>query len=126
MAGNSLRVEARIKAAWRVKRTTFCIDLTSHSPPPTPLLPALIPSAGEPQVSGGGFKVSRTRGRLPHILLAHRSKPKMAALKFWRPFQDSCRVATVEPPVSYLEFHGPLPLPARQAPHCWLCLFGLS
>src|SRR2546423_13485276 len=38
----------------------------------------------------------------------------MAALIFWRPFQDSRRVAMVEPPVSYLEPHGPPPLPARQ------------
>src|SRR4051812_21070643 len=38
----------------------------------------------------------------------------MAALIFWRPFQDSCRVAMVEPPVSYLEPHGPRPLPARK------------
>jgi hypothetical protein len=41
---------------------TFCVELTSHSPPPTPLLPALTPSAGEHQVSGDEFKVSRTRG----------------------------------------------------------------
>src|SRR2546423_11474568 len=26
----------------------------------------------------------------------------MASLIFWRPFQDSCRVAMVKPPVSYL------------------------
>jgi hypothetical protein len=38
----------------------------------------------------------------------------MAALIFSRLFQDSCRVAMVEPPVSYLEPHGPPPLPARQ------------
>src|SRR5256885_484213 len=37
----------------------------------------------------------------------------MAAPIFWRPFQDSCRVAMVEPPVSYLEPHGPPPLLTR-------------
>jgi hypothetical protein len=98
-------VGPRVLAALRLQ--TFCTELTSHSPPPTPLLPALTPSAGE-------LKVSRTRGDCLHILRARRSKPKMAALLFWRPFQDSCRVAMVEPPVSYLEPHGPPPLPARQ------------
>ena len=64
----------------------------------------------------GELKVSRTRGRrgLPRDSCARRSKPKMAGLIFWRPFQDSCRVAMVEPPVSYLKPHGPPPLPARQ------------
>ena len=33
--------------------TRFCVELTSHSPSPTPLLPTLTPSAGEQQVSGG-------------------------------------------------------------------------
>jgi hypothetical protein len=32
----------------------------------------------------------------------------MAALVFWRPVHDSCRVAMVEPLVSYLESHGSL------------------
>ena len=41
--------------SWWLKTTTFCVELTSHSPPPTPLLPALTPSAGEHQVSGGEF-----------------------------------------------------------------------
>ena len=64
------------------------------------------------------MKVSRTgggrEGGLPRNPHARRSKLKMAALIFWRPFQDSCRVAMVEPPVSYLEPHGPPPLQARQ------------
>src|SRR5271163_3741760 len=47
---------------WQEKTTTFCVELTSHSPPPTPLLPALTLSAGEHQVSGGELKVSRTGG----------------------------------------------------------------
>ena len=53
----------------------------------------------------------------------------MASFQFWRPFQDSCRVAMVEPPVSYLEPHGPPPLPARQGVSirtAGCCLFGLS
>jgi hypothetical protein len=63
----------------------------------------------------GELKVSRTGGGgLPCNPRARRSKPKMAALFFWRPFQDSCRVAMVEPPVSNLEPHGPPPLPARK------------
>src|SRR5271155_1151439 len=37
--------------SWQHKTTTFCTELTSHSPPPTPLLPALTPSAGELKVS---------------------------------------------------------------------------
>src|SRR2546423_15592663 len=73
-----------IMVSWRHKRTTFCTELTSHSPPPTPLLPALPLSAGERQVSGGEFKVSRPGGAASHST-------------------RSCRVATVEPPVSYLE-----------------------
>jgi len=40
-------------SSWQHKTTTFCTELTSHSPPPPPLLPALIPSAGEHEVSGG-------------------------------------------------------------------------
>jgi hypothetical protein len=40
---------------------------------------------------------------LPHNLRAPRSKPKNGPpLYFWPPSQDSCRVAMVKPPVSYL------------------------
>jgi hypothetical protein len=52
-------------------------------------------------LSGGGFKVSRLD--LPHTPLARPSKPKMASIIFWRPFQDSCRAVMVELPVSHLE-----------------------
>jgi hypothetical protein len=55
--------------------TEFCIELTSHSPPPTPLLRALTLSAGEHKVSGGESRVSRQVG-LPHNLRAPRSKLK--------------------------------------------------
>jgi hypothetical protein len=58
--------------AWQQKRTEICIQLTRHSPPPTPLLPALTLSAGEYRVSGGELKVSRQVG-LPR---ARRPKPK--------------------------------------------------
>ena len=37
----------------------ICSQVTWHSPPPTPLLPALTLSAGEYRVSGGELKVSR-------------------------------------------------------------------
>ena len=40
---------------------------------------------------------------LPHSLARRSKGPKMASLYFWRPFQDSCRVAVVEPAMSYLE-----------------------
>ena len=48
----------------------------------------------------------------------------MAALIFWRPFQDSCHVAMVEPPVSYLE--PTVSATARQTQLGLLCLFGSS
>jgi hypothetical protein len=65
-------------ASWQHKTTTFCTELTSHSPPPTPLLPALTPSAGELKVSrtGGGLPPHSTRSSLeaqngrPHFLAA--------------------------------------------------------
>jgi hypothetical protein len=59
--------------SWHLKRTEICIEVTFHSPPPTPLLPALTLSAGEHKVSGGEFEVSRQVG-LPHNLRAPRSK----------------------------------------------------
>jgi hypothetical protein len=51
--------------AWQLKTTTFCTELTSHSPPPPPLLPALTLSTGEHKASEGESKVSRS-GPLPH------------------------------------------------------------
>jgi hypothetical protein len=80
--------------------------LTFHSPSLMPLLPMPTLSAGEHKVNGGESRVSR-QVRLPHNLRAPRSKPKMASLYFWRPSQDSCHVAMVEPPVSYLELTVP-------------------
>src|SRR5271154_4373088 len=71
---------------------------------------------GECRVSRGESKVSRRVG-LPRISRSPRSKPKMASLNFWWPFRDSCCVAMVEPPVSYLRVHGPYPLPARWVPY---------
>jgi hypothetical protein len=60
------------------------------------ILPALTPSAGEHHVSGGEFKGGvEPGGPCLHILLACRSKPKMAALNFCRPFQDSSIVASI-------------------------------
>ena len=94
LSSGGVRLERESKCcfkAWQIKLTEICIHLTWHSPPPTPLLPALTLSAGEYRVSGGELKVSRAR----------RPKPKMASLYFWWPSQDSCRVAMVEPPVSY-------------------------
>jgi hypothetical protein len=95
-----------LELSWRFKTTEICIELTFHSPSPTPLLPAPTLSAGEHKVSGGESRVSRQVG-LPHTLRAPRSKPKMASLYFWRPSQGSCLVAMAEPPVSYLESTAP-------------------
>jgi hypothetical protein len=79
-------------------------SLGTH-PPPSPLLPALTLSAGEYRVSGGELKVSRN----PR---ARRPKPKMASLYFWRPSQSPCRVAMVEPPVSYSYLESTVPAAA--------------
>jgi hypothetical protein len=67
--------------------------------PSTPPLPALILSASEYKVSGGKSKVSRLMGlpRNPHV-----EAPKMASPLFLVASRDSCCVAMVEPPVSYL------------------------
>jgi hypothetical protein len=75
------------------------------------------------------LKVSRTGGGgVPCNPRARRSKPKMAALIFWRPIQDACRVTMVEPPVSYLE-SPTVPAAAVQTRRldcdCWLSFFGL-
>ena len=42
------------------------------------------------------------RGPLPHIIPLGQ-KPQNDLPLFWRTFQDSCSVAVVEPPASYLE-----------------------
>jgi len=76
------------------KTTEICIELTFHSPPPTPLLRALTLSAGEHKVSGGEsrVRVSRRVG-LPHNLRAPRSKPKNGLPLFLAAFSRllSCR-----------------------------------
>ncbi len=82
-------------------------SLGTH-PFPRPLLPALTLSAGEYRVSGGELKVSRQVG-LPRNSRARRPKPKMASLYFWRPSQGFCRVAMVEPPVSYSYLESTVP-----------------
>ena len=64
-----------LQKAWQIKLTQICIQLTWHSPPPTPLLPVFTLSAGEYRVSGGELKVSRQMG-LPRNLGARRPKPK--------------------------------------------------
>jgi hypothetical protein len=84
------------------KRTEIYIKLTSHSPLPTPLLPASTLSAGESKVSGGESEVSRRVG-LPRSSRAPRSKPKMASLYFWWPSRDSpCRYSS---PVTLLSHY---------------------
>jgi hypothetical protein len=106
--------------------TTFCVELTSHSPPPTPLLPALTLSAGEHQVSGGEFKVSRP-GALPHILLARRSKLKMA-FYFWWPSRASCFCRHGGATGFLRRFYGPCRC-LRDGYRIWVCrlrLFCLS
>ena len=74
------------------------LPLTPHSTPSTPLLPPLTLSAGESKVS----RMDWWACLATHTLLA-RKGPKMASLYFWWPPRDSCCVAMVEPPVSYLE-----------------------
>ena len=55
-----------ITTSWRHMTTTFCPDLTLHSPSPRRFYAALTLSAGEYQVSEGEskgeFKVSRPGG----------------------------------------------------------------
>ena len=97
--------------SWHLKLTEICIQLTWHSPPPTLLLTALTLSAGEYRVSGGELKVSPQVG-LPRNPRDRRPKPKMASLYFWRPSQSSCRVAMVEPPVSYSYLESTVPAAA--------------
>ena len=111
--------------SWRLKTTTFG---ASHSPPLTPLSPAFTLSMGEHRVRGGEFKVSRTQGgALPHILLARRSKPKMAALIFWRPFQDSLSRRHDGATGVLFRAHGSRRCPPDRCLNwdCWLCLFRL-
>src|SRR5271156_4119847 len=52
-----MRLHVRLQPQAYISRK-IVTELTSHSPPPTPLLPALTLSAGEHQVSGGEFKLS--------------------------------------------------------------------
>jgi len=50
------------------KRTEICIELTFHSPPPTPLLPAPTLNTGEHKVSGG--ELIEAQNGLPLFLAA--------------------------------------------------------
>ena len=86
----------------RLKTTKFCVKLTSHSPPPPPLLPVLTLSTGKHQVSEGEFEISQSGG-LPYILLARYSKPKIIARTFWRPFYGSYHINMMELLVFHLE-----------------------
>ena len=78
------------QTTWQHKLTS--IQLTWHSPSPTPLLPALTLSAGEYRVSGGELKVSRQVG-LPRNPRARRPKPKNGLPLFLAAFSKllSCR-----------------------------------
>src|SRR5271170_5267691 len=69
----------------RKLRTKICIDLTFHSPSPTP-------PHSERKVSGGKSRVSRQVG-LPHNLRAPHSKPKNGLPLFLAAFSKllSCR-----------------------------------
>jgi hypothetical protein len=104
-----------------------CVELTSHSPPPTPLLPALTLSADEHQVSGGEFKVSRTRGTcLTFYALVARS-PKWPASFFGGLF----KTPVASPWWSHrcpIRTYGPRRCPPDRRLNwdCWLCLFGSS
>jgi hypothetical protein len=73
--GQFVEQRAETESAWHQKLTEICIQLTWHSPSPTPLLPALTLSAGEYRVSGGELKMSRQVG-LPRNPRARRPKPK--------------------------------------------------
>jgi hypothetical protein len=105
---SSARESTSYSKSWHQKTTEIWIQLTLHSPPPTPLLPPPTLSAGESKVSGGESKVSRRVG-LPRSftrssLEARNGLPLFLVAFSTLPF---C-VAMVEPPVSYLE----APVPA--------------
>ena len=105
--------------AWQIKLTEICIQLTWHSPPPTPLLPALTLSAGEYRVSGGELKVSRQVG-LPRNPRARRPKPKNG-LPLWRPSQGFCGVAMGATGfLLLLRVHGPC-RSLRSSHLSWVC-----
>jgi len=93
------------------KRTEICIQLTWHSPPPTPLLPALTLSAGEYRVSGGELKVSRQVG-LPRNPRARRPKPVSKLL--------SCRHGGATGFLLLLRVHGPC-RSLRSSHLSWVC-----
>jgi hypothetical protein len=59
------------------------------------------------KVSGGESRVSRRVGLLRNPHAPPLEVPKMGSLHFWWPFRDSCCIALVELPVSYLEFTVP-------------------
>jgi hypothetical protein len=83
-------------------------QVTWHSPPPTPLLPALTLSAGEYRVSGGELKVSRQVG-LHRNSRARRPKPKNGLPLFLAAFSKllSCRYSGATGVLLLLKVHGP-------------------
>jgi hypothetical protein len=105
----------------RIKLTEICIQVTWHSPPPTPLLPALTLSAGEYRVSGGELKVSRQVG-LPRNLRARRPKPKNGLPLFLAAFSRllSCRHGGATGFLLLLRVHGPCRR-LRSSHLSWVC-----
>jgi hypothetical protein len=95
------RAQGRFYNSWRQKTTEIWIQLTLHSPPPTPLLPPPTLSAGESKVSR---RVGLPRSFTRSSLKARNGLPLFLVAFSILPF---C-VAMVEPPVSYLE----APVPA--------------
>jgi hypothetical protein len=106
---------------WRQKLTEICIQLTWHSPSPTPLLPALTLSAGEYRVSGGELKVSRQVG-LPRNPRARRPKPKNGLPLFLAAFSKllSCRHGGATGVLLLLRVHGPC-RSLRSSHLSWVC-----
>src|SRR5205085_6453582 len=89
------------------KLTEICIQLTWHSPSPTPLLPALTLSAGEYRVSGGELKMSRQVG-LPRNPRARRPKSKNGLSLFLAAFSKLllCRYDEAISVLLLLRVHG--------------------
>jgi hypothetical protein len=121
LQGTTLRVGHTMHKAWQQKRTDSCIQLTWHSPSPTPLLPALTLSAGECRVSGGELKVSRQVG-LPRNPRARRPKPKNGLPLFLAAFSKllSCRHGGATGVLLLLRVHGPC-CSLRSSHLSWVC-----
>jgi hypothetical protein len=94
------------QGSWQQNRTENCGELTFHSPPPTPLLPAPTLSAGESRVSEGESWVKSTGGASQSTRSSLESQNGLP-LFFGCLLETPRRVAMVEPPVSYLKFMVP-------------------